>query len=590
MRNNYPRPQFQREKWINLNGDWQIEFDYKNQGLSNKYFKQDVKFSENIEVPYVYQSKKSGLNHKKNCEVLWYKKTFTIEKLTDTTVMHFGAVDYIADVYVNEIHIGQHIGGHTSFKFDISHAIIEGENAVTVRVEDYTDREWIPRGKQYWNVQPESIWYTNTTGIWQTVWLEQINTIHVDSMKITPKLDDESVEIKPIFSELTEEMELEIIIEFKGELIVQTRSKILSTEQIFNFDVMSGKIMNKNAHGFGRTWSPEAPNLFDVTLKLFVENKLMDKVESYFGMRKIHIENDQIFLNNRPFYQKLILDQGYWPNTLMTAPEDKDFEKDIKLAKEMGFNGARKHQKVEDPLYYYYADKLGFVVWGESASPANYNTQMVPLVVNEWKEIIERDYNHPSIIAWTPANESWGISEVNYDKQQQDFLQTLYYFVKSLDQTRLVIVNDGWEMIKTDILGVHNYSHGNVDEIEKYQKYVNDISTTENLTTAMPAQRNIIVEGYEYKGQPLMLTEFGGISFNPDEVWDNAWGYTSANTKEAFLADYERVIDAIKKSQALRGYCYTQLTDVEQETNGLLTFDRRPKVDLNLIKEINEKI
>lgn len=389
---------------------------------------------------------------------------------------------------------------------------------------------------------------------------------------------------------MVEDLALQIRIKFKDQLIVDTKMNLLQTETQVQFNVMQNKIMNTIAHGAGWTWSPEHPNLFDVQFILSHDNQVIDEVSSYFGMRKIHIENGKVMLNNRPYYQKLVLYQGYWPKSLMTAPTDEDFIKDIEMTKEMGFNGCRKHQKNEDPRFLYHADRLGFLVWGECAAPANYHRKAVRLTIDEWDEIIQRDYNHPSIIAWTPLNESWGVSEINYDSAQQHFAQSIYHFVKGQDTTRLVIANDGWEMIETDIIGIHNYTHGSANEKGKYQQYIKDLSTREHLLTATPANRNILLNNFVNFDQPIMLTEFGGIAYNPKAVSEDAWGYSNAGTPEEYVNDYRCTIQAIYQSEALVGFCYTQLTDVEQETNGLLTYDRQPKVDLSLIKAINDNL
>jgi len=292
-----------------------------------------------------------------------------------------------------------------------------------------------------------------------------------------------------------------------------------------------------------------------------------------------------VYLNNRPYYQKLVLDQGYWPDGLLTAPTDEDLKKDIELTKEMGFNGCRKHQKVEDPRFMYWADKLGFLVWGECAAPPYFSESAVSRLTREWIEIIERDYNHPSLVAWVPINESWGVPFINHNKQQQNHSLAMYHLIHSLDTTRLVISNDGWELTKTDICAIHNYNHGGKDEVTKYEYYKDSLSTKESILKSQPAHRNIYADGFAHEGEPILLTEFGGIGFKVGE--DAGWGYTSVKTEDEFVEDYKRVMEAVYASKVLHGYCYTQLTDVEQEINGLLTYHREPKCDLKKIKEIN---
>jgi beta-galactosidase/beta-glucuronidase len=302
-------------------------------------------------------------------------------------------------------------------------------------------------------------------------------------------------------------------------------------------------------------------------------------------MRKVHIENGMVYLNNKPYYQKLVLDQGYWPEGLLTAPTDDDLKKDIELALEMGFNGCRKHQKVEDPRFLYWADKLGFLVWGECAASASYSEEAAARLTKEWIDIVDRDYNHPSIVAWVPVNESWGVPFIKGNKQQQHHSLAMYHLIHSLDPTRIVISNDGWELTETDICAIHNYNHGSELETSKYEAFKEAIATKEALLSSKPANRGIYADGFEHKGEPILLTEFGGIGFKVGE--DNGWGYTAVKDKEEFLKDYQRVMEAVYHSKALHGYCYTQLTDVEQEINGLLTYYREPKCDLVKIREIN---
>ncbi|XCB29027.1 glycoside hydrolase family 2 TIM barrel-domain containing protein [Arcanobacterium hippocoleae] len=340
-------------------------------------------------------------------------------------------------------------------------------------------------------------------------------------------------------------------------------------------------------HGEGNyLWSPEYPNLFEVTLELTdgESQNIIDTVHTYFGLRKIEAKNGMIYLNNRPYYQKLVLDQGYWPQGLLTAAHDDDYRKDIELAKAMGFNGCRKHQKLEDPRFLYWADTLGFLVWEEGSSAPLFSPRSVQRVSQEWTEIIQRDKSHPSIIVWVPLNESWGVPSINNSSSQQHYSQALYHLVKSLDSTRLVDSNDGWEQTVTDICAVHNYCHGEVGDIKQYAEFAHSISDAHALVNYSLNGREIFASGFSYMGQPIILSECGGIASAEDT---DGWGYTTVATAEAFLEEYRRLIGAIYSSQSLWGFCYTQLTDVEQEKNGLLNYDRQPKCSLEELKKIN---
>lgn len=587
-RKEYPRPQFERQQWLNLNGKWQFCFDDQERGMTEKWFEDLANnFDKTIEVPFAFETELSGVNNRGFHDTVWYHREFEVPKEWQgkKVILHFGAVDYYAKVFVNGHYVGHHTGGNTPFSFDISFFLTGGRENVTVYVNDPSLDERIPRGKQYWHEEAAAIWYPRTTGIWQTVWLEPLSSVaYLEKAKYTPLFSEGKIVVEYQFDGQSIGKNLETIITYQGLVIVE--ETLIIHEEILERDyyLYNNKVDRSDYHGVGWTWSPEQPNLFDIQFRLKEEQRTLDQVTSYFGMRKIDTRDGMIQLNNRPYYQKLILDQGYWPTSLLTAPTDEDFIKDIQLAKEMGFNGCRKHQKVEDPRFLYWADRLGFLVWGECASPSVYTNKTVGLVINEWLEIIERDYNHPSIVTWVPINESWGVPEISMRKEQQAFSLAIYQLIHSLDQTRLVISNDGWEMTQTDICAIHSYIHGNEDEPEKAAYFAQKLSTKEELLQSEPNRRRLYCEGFEHQGEPILLTEFGGINYDVNST--EGWGYSHAKDEKEFLAQYQRIIKAIYQSDALFGYCYTQLTDVEQEQNGLLTYERQPKCDLKKINEI----
>ncbi|WP_204317747.1 glycoside hydrolase family 2 protein [Neobacillus sedimentimangrovi] len=587
-RNEYPRPQLVRKNWLNLNGEWQFAFDDENIGVKEKWFQIVHPFKQKIIVPFAYQTKLSGINDPSFHDHVWYRREFTVPKewSGQKIILHFGAVDYRAWVYVNGQYAGYHEGGHVSFSFDITELLTWETETIVVRVEDPSRDETIPRGKQFWFEKSDSIWYTRTTGIWQTVWLEPVSSTNISKLRLTPDIDrgDIIVEFEVKGNYLNKKAEIEI--GFKGEKVVLDTIEIFEAYNKRSINLYNRQIFRTSFHHVGWNWTPESPNLFDIKITLKDDQEVFDEIDSYFGMRKIHIENGMVYLNNKPYYQKLVLDQGYWPDGLLTAPTDEDLKKDIELALEMGFNGCRKHQKVEDPRFFYWADKLGFLVWGECPASPSYSEDAASRLTKEWIEIIERDYNHPSIVAWVPLNESWGVPFIKFNKQQQHHSLAMYHLIHSLDPTRLVISNDGWELTVTDICAIHNYNHGSSDEKEKYEAFKESLATKENLLRSKPANRGIYADGFEHNGEPILLTEFGGIGFKVGE--NNGWGYTSVKDEQEFIADYRRVMEAVYASQALHGYCYTQLTDVEQEINGLLTYHREPKCELEKIREINE--
>ena len=587
IRNEYPRPQIMRGNWQNLNGEWLFSFDDENKGIRERWFEQPEQFDLKIKVPFVYQSKKSGIDIKEAHDIVWYYREIDVsETPNERTILHFGAVDYEADVYINSQHVFHHVGGHTSFSVDISDALVSGnKQVVSVRVFDPQKDESIPRGKQFWEKESAGIWYTNSTGIWQTVWIEKLPESYLSNLFITPLFDEGKVKIETEISKLERGTTLEYEISFKDQVIIKGQQNYFESKLSFEVDLYQEYIFRTNYHNNGWSWTPEEPNLFDLKLILSTSDST-DEIKSYFGLRKIHTENGMIYLNNKPYYQKLVLDQGYWPEGLLTAPEDKDFVRDIELSKEMGFNGCRKHQKIEDPRFLYWADKLGFLVWGECAAPTIYNRDSVERLMIEWSDILKRDYNHPSIVTWVPINESWGVPNISFDRQQQHFSQMMYHFLHSIDKTRLVISNDGWAMTETDIIAIHNYAHGFEEEVKKYEYFKETLRTRDNLINRPSTPWPILANGFEYKNQPILLTEFGGIGF--DVSGQPGWGYTSVSNEAEFVKDYNRVLQALYASSGLFGYCYTQLTDVEQEINGLLTYDRQPKCDLAEIKKIND--
>ena len=590
MRNEYPRPQFVRKQWQNLNGEWQIAFDDEDKGIQEKWYKQGKQFEQNITVPFVYQSKLSNIQDKTPHDIVWYKKEVELqeESLQEKIVLHFGAVDYEAQVYVNGQKATEHFGGNTPFSVDITPYLQTGVQVIVVRVYDPHTNEFISRGKQIWDNEPRGIWYTNSTGIWQTVWIEGIARKHIKKVKYTSLYDEGKMNIHCEGQDVLEDDLLEYKITYQEKMIAQGNIQWNSKCLDFSIDIIQSKIFRTNFHGEGVEWSPESPSLFQVEFVLRNDiGEVCDEVESYFGFRKIHTENGMLYLNNKPYYQKLVLDQGYWPDSLISAPNDEAIIRDIRLAKEMGFNGCRKHQKVEDPRFLYWADRLGYLVWGENASTVMYREESVKDVIHEWAEIIDRDYNHPSIIAWVPMNESWGVPGIHRNEMQQNFSLTLYHYLHAIDNTRPVISNDGWEMTKTDICAIHNYKHGQKEEIEVYQEFKEALATKENLLSHASTCWDIYAMGHSHQGEPIMLTEFGGIGY--DVSGEPGWGYTSVKNEEEFLEDYKRVIDAVYASKGLWGFCYTQLTDIEQEINGLLTYHREAKCDMKKIKQINNR-
>lgn len=584
LRQDYPRPQFVRKDWMSLNGEWEFEFDDHNKGRSENWNEGKQAFSRRIQVPFAFQSQLSGIADQDFHDNVWYKRTFDIpENFTGKRLLlHFGAVDYEASVWVNGKLVVRHEGGHTPFHADITDALLEGNNVLTVQAIDYSRDVTLPRGKQFWQEQSAQIFYTRTTGIWQSVWLEAVAPVHLQKVRLTPDVDRNEIEVTAhLQREQTDprdwdaqDVRLRVQIAYQGEQLSEDEYRISGKTETRTIGLHTF-----NEHGLGRLWSPDHPNLYDIHFTVLVDGVPVDEVDSYFGMRKIAIEQGKLFLNNRPYYMKLVLDQGYFPDGNLTPPSDEAIRRDVELTKEMGFNGARKHQKIEDPRYLYWCDQLGLLVWGEMANAYDFSEKYVAQVTREWQEALERDYNHPCVVVWVPLNESWGVPNILTSKEQQYHALSMYYLTKSLDSTRPVISNDGWEMVQTDLYNIHDYEWRRDVLEDRYR-------TRENAVSALPGSRNLSVGGYRYEGQPILITEFGGIGYKKSE-WEG-WGYSGAENDEDFAQRLHAVVQPLLDSPVVEGFCYTQLTDVEQEINGLLTYDREPKMPMEQIRAIIE--
>jgi len=581
----HPKPQFLRENWQNLNGEWNFAFDDQNLGEKNKWY-QNEEFKKKIVVPFTFETKASGIADRSEHNYIWYQRNFEVNADPDQKViLNFAAVDYLCKVWINGYFVGSHQGGYDSFAFDISDFInYQDTNNIVVKVEDSLSKTQ-PRGKQTYKKDNFLCWYSRTTGIWQTVWLEFMDeNLQFEKIKITPDIKQKEVELEYTFKSedfAAGEYKLLTKIEFEGKQINKFDFEI--TKNIHKY-----KINLKDDNNEIKVWSPDTPNLYDLEMIIYKDQKIVDKVSSYFGMREISIEGDKIYLNNQALYQKLILDQGYWPETSVTPPSDQAIKRDVELIKEMGFNGARKHQKIEDDRFYYWADRLGLLVWAEIGAAYEYNDQAVEEFSQQWLQIVKELYNHPSIITWVPFNESWGIEDVKQNKKQQNFTESIYYLTKSIDSERPVIANDGWEHTISDIITFHDY----VESTEKLKKtYLDGINKVLqnkkifNDQEYIDGGKFIMADNYQYQGQPIIFSEFGGIAFQDKE----GWGYgEQVQSKEELSQRINNLMQIIKEADYFQGYCYTQLTDVEQEKNGLLDENREYKLDLEKIIEFNQ--
>ena len=560
-RKEYPRPQFRRYNWQSLNGEWEFGFGEKEN------------YDRKINVPFSYQWEASGIGDKAVHDTVWYKRTFKIDRENKgkRALLCFNAADYEADVWVNGNHALKHIGGFTPFKADITQYLKDGENEITVRCIDTLETS-VPRGKQSWTGEPFTCFYYPNTGIWGSVWIEFFNEDCIENYSLQSDIDNRRVYgyIETLYSKADE---AEIILTFKGKVLKKQKFSLDGKRTNYSISLAD------NAFDFGELlWWVDNPNLINVDYVLYKDNKAVDRAHTRIGLRKISIENGKICLNGRPLYQRLILDQGYWNESGLTPPSAEALKKDIELSKAMGFNGARKHQKLEDPYYYYYAEELGFLVWAEMPSAYTFCDKEVKAITQEWQEIVNAAKNFTSVIAYVPLNESWGTREIKTNKEQQNFTRSLYYLTKSIDDTRIISTNDGFETIEeSDILGIHDYDIKNAEEFS--------VKYNGNYDGMYPQGWALFADGHKYKGQPVLLTEFGGIALVSEQKGE-AWGYgNGAKNAEELLERLEQLINGIAQTE-FQGYCYTQLTDVQQEVNGLLYADRTPKVDLNNLKNI----
>lgn len=574
---NHPRKIFRRDKWKSLNGEWDFAFDDKMKFTKPSHLEA---WTHKIKVPFAPETPASGIGNTDFHPRVWYKKTFTLKREKKRYILHFGAVDYVAKVWLNGLLLGTHQGGFTPFQFDITNELNEnGLQELTVCAEDDPHDLAKPRGKQDWQREPHSIWYPRTTGIWQTVWIEEVPETYINKLQTSPLLERWEIGVEAwVEGPCPAGLELRVMLRNGEHLLADDRYKVIHSE-VHRRIAMSDPGIDDFRNEL--LWSPEKPTLLDLTLELWCDNKLIDRVHSYTALRSVAFNRDRFMLNGRPYYMRLVLDQGYWPDTFMTPPDEAAIIKDITLTKAAGFNGVRKHQKVEDPDFLYWADKLGLLVWGEMPSAYRFTKDSVERITREWMEVIERDINHPSIVVWVPFNESWGVPDLADKIAHQSCVRALYHITKTLDTTRPCIGNDGWEAIATDIIGIHDYD----DQPERLlKKYSFSGNPDEVFRKYRPAGRVITVDGYTNREQPVMLTEFGGIKFvEPHESIVKAWGYSEANSTSEFRRRYEELMNAIHRIELFCGFCYTQLTDTFQETNGLFKADRTPKIPLNVM-------
>ena len=582
----YPRPQFVRKNWENLNGIWDFSFDDGNVGEQEKWYC-DFKAQRTICVPFSYETAASGIGDETCHENVWYRRTICVDaqKLKGNRyILHFEGSDYVTKVWVNGQFAGSHRGGYTRFSFDITDLVRDGENGLTVKVEDSLDPQQ-PRGKQRWQDHNYSCWYVQTTGIWKTVWSEYVPECSISNVKMTPDLEkfvlNLEFDVTAPVSNMDGNLLVETVITYRETLVSRSFTAVTAPHITACADM---KLMGDEGHYFdGPVWTPSNPNLYDVQFRLVRNGQILDEVGSYAAMRDIRIEGPNILLNGMRIYQKLILAQGYWKNSHLTPPDEAALVKDVDMIREMGYNGLRMHQKNEDERLLYWCDVKGMLVWCEAPSAFVFSDYATEEFICQWQQQVKQNYNHPCIITWTPVNESWGVDRVKTCAAQQHFTEAIYHATKMIDPYRPVIVNDGWEHTVSDIITLHDYESSGASLLARYA----DLQKILSNEVAFNKRDFAFANGYGYRGQPILVSEFGGIGMNNSQ---EGWGYgEKAQDKNAFIARFDDIVSAVKALPNVCGYCYTQHTDVQQEINGLLDIDRNYKVDPQIVKQINNK-
>ncbi len=569
----YPRPLLEREHWLCLDGTWDFAID-----AGAAWTEPDeVAWDRQILVPFAPETSASGIHDTGYYRAVWYRRSFEHRRAEsgERILLHFGAIDYAATVWVNGFIVAQHQGGYTPFTADITKFVRGADTeVVVVRAEDDPADLTKPRGKQEWQLEPHSIWYYRTTGIWQTVWLEVVPSSWIGSIVWTPNVERWEITFEARIDGLR-----------RDDLVLKVR---LTTGETLladdSYAVVAGEVHRRISFSdpgiddFRNTllWTPSTPTLLAAEIQLCTAaGKTVDSVRSYTALRSLGIQGDRFVLNSRPYPLIMVLDQGYWPETGLTAPSDDHLRRDVELVKAMGFNGVRKHQKIEAERYLYWADTLGLLVWEEMPSAYRFTKESIRRLTREWTDVMLRDRSHPCIVAWVPFNESWGVPDLPDSSTQRHYVQALYHLTKTLDPTRPVIGNDGWESVATDIIGIHDYDDEPLRLAARY-----GLKNLRLFERERPGGRQLLI-GQKHKGQPIMLTEFGGIAFSADP--DRTWGYSRTKTPQEFAERYRRLLEVVRSAPLLAGFCYTQFTDTYQEANGLLYADRTPKFPLDAI-------
>ncbi len=558
-RSEHPNPQFERENWENLNGEWEFEIDKSVSGKDRKFFEREH-LDGKIIVPFCPESKLSGVGDTDFLNCVWYRRDFDIKSKDKRIILHIGACDYFTTVYINKKEVGTHKGGYTSFSFDITDFVEVGKNSITICAVDDVRNFLQPTGKQCHLYSSMGCHYTRTTGIWQTVWLEYVPETNIENVRYYPDYKNGKISIK---AKVCGDASFSAVAYYDGKEMGKTEAVPCGNSVDVTIDLAEIHL-----------WEAGCGRLYDLELSFG-----KDKVKSYFGLRNVWILGEKFMLNGKSVFQRTVLDQGFYPDGIYTAPTENAIINDIQISLDAGFNGARLHEKVFEPRFLYHCDKMGYLVWGEYANWGinHSDLEALPIYMKEWEEAIKRDFNHPAIIGWCPFNETW---DIDGRKQRDEVIEGAYRLSKLYDETRPCIdTSGGWHVV-TDIYDYHDYNQ-NVAEFEK------NIGTI--LSGEYPSEWFMRILGKAYSGGAVFCSEYGGIKWDEEDA-EGAWGYGEApKRKEEFIERYRGLTEALLENEHVMGFCYTQLYDVEQERNGLYTYERKPKFDMEIFKKINSQ-
>jgi hypothetical protein len=579
----YPRPQLVRGSHHALDVICGFAYDDEDRGRAEHWEVHPEAFARNIQLPFAPESAASGIGDTGYHPVVWYQIDLDEAALDaagrvrqgETILLHFGAVDYRADVWVDGQHVLSHEGGQTAFSADITSVLRQDTetHTVVIRAQDDPLDVTVPRGKQDWQEEPHSIWYHRTTGIWRTVWIEAVPALHIRHLAWMPDVPEASVRLALELSHRpADAVTVEVVLSFNGHELARQQITAYSDQIAVDVPLQAQR---NGQHYEQLLWTPDNPRLIDATITVTDTLGAHDVVASYVGLRSVGVGQGRFLLNDRPMYVRSVLEQGYWPQSHYTAPSVEALREEVEVIKSLGFNAARIHQKVEDPRFLYWCDRLGLMIWGETAGAYEFNALAVGRLTREWVDILRSSTSHPCVITWVPLNESWGVQHGAHSESQRSYGLALANLTRALDPSRPVISNDGWEHTDSDIWTFHDYEDSG--EILR-ERYGTRASIDAMIRGIGPAGRRMSVMPDPDTSRPVMLTEFGGISYAPGTVFDDSWGYSAATNAVDFQDRLTSILDAVNASAHLSGFCYTQITDTRQETNGLCDENRKPKL------------